>query len=1109
MNGTNFDSSAAVLWGTTSLATTFISTTQVTASVPASLIATAGTSNVTVVTTAGTSGLAGFTVNSSSLTITSLRPNSAPLGGADFTLTVNGTNFVSGATVLWGTTSLTTTFVSATQVIANVPASLIVSAGTTNVTVSAGSGTSNAVTFTVIIPPNISSISPATATAGVSVTISGSGFGTSQGSGTVWLGSTYATVVSWSDTQVVATVAANSTSGTARVRQNGTWSNSVTLTVNTAMISNVAPASGAPGTQVTITGSGFGAAQGTGQVWLGTANGVVQSWSDTQVVAQVAAGSASGNAQVLQNGVWSNAVPFTVNTLTITSVSPASGGAGTSITIAGTGFGASQGSGTVQLGSTAGQVVSWSDTQVVATVAATALTGIARIQQNGASSNAIAFTVPAAGGNITLVPSLLNLVVGDTHTVQAVNASGQPVTGLTWTSSDPTVVSLSTDNPPVLTALAAGHVTVTAGSASADVTVSATTLSLGTVIWSNPGDGSGVNSIVPAVPSPTGVADVFAFQDDGTVAAITSDGTTAWTADVSQANSTLPDFQGGLVMQRFYPSIGKYSIVKLDGMTGQTAATYTPSGMSWPQEIAVHTDGTIFATQENDDSAGRPIPTTVVGIDPTTGTQKFSVQIGPSTEPQLTEVYGLMVAGDGYAYIPYAYRDNWVSGQPSNQDIHLRLLRVNSSGASDDIQIFDWATTISDVIPITGPYMITNADTGIVLTWSAVTGPQMAVTTGTSVSVVNGPMTPGQQAVTPVLQLQDGSFVGSAGDMVAFDATGNVRWTVPGYQPQIATADGGVIATDPNTGSAVTFDQNGNATGQLCSLPTYSWPGYVYQSSGVLAQIRRPMIDFGLSFAQFQGGSPSNSRTYIRLFQAKIFIPAEIGDIDHGKQPETATAVANFNKDYLKSEWGSTIMNVEAFAFRRATKALFEDALKRTNLFVAYIGHGFSDPNDPVVLSDLNTFHASALGFACSPLSSENPACSQFIPMGQAGDPPILAKPKVIFLGACGIDDTNRASWILQSLTPNQGQSLVSPAPYPTPKQPIGPPNNLYHLINLLSAELDLHLLLNQYIPVTSVNPDTALTVKDALHIVNALDEPQYSWDVTKGANGAIFAVPQ
>jgi hypothetical protein len=84
---------------------------------------------------------------------------------------------------------------------------------------------------------------------------------------------------------------------------------------------------------VTIAGSGFGASQGSGSVWLGTANGVVQSWSDAQVVALVAAGSTSGKVQILQKSVYSNGVSFGVNTLQIQSVSPVSGASGTSVTL--------------------------------------------------------------------------------------------------------------------------------------------------------------------------------------------------------------------------------------------------------------------------------------------------------------------------------------------------------------------------------------------------------------------------------------------------------------------------------------------------------------------------------------------------------------------------------------------------------------------------------------------------------------------------------------------------------------------------------------------------------------------------------------------------------
>ena len=83
------------------------------------------------------------------------------------------------------------------------------------------------------------------------------------------------------------------------------------------------------------------------------------------------------------------------------------------------------------------------------------------------------------------------------------------------------------------------------------------------------------------------------------------------------------------------------------------------------------------------------------------------------------------------------------------------------------------------------------------LSWSAWNGDTpvvgMAVTNGTSVNVGSTPQVPGQiGAVVPVLQAQDGSFVGTAwtgedGDvpyMVAFDASGSVRWSVSGYGPR-------------------------------------------------------------------------------------------------------------------------------------------------------------------------------------------------------------------------------------------------------------------------------------------------------------------------------------
>jgi len=713
--------------------------------------------------------------------------------------------------------------------------------------------------FTVAVTPSVSGVSPTAGTAGTVVTISGSGFGAVQGSGMVWLGSTLGTVVSWSDTQVVATVASNATSGTARVRQSGLFSNAVPFTVNTAMIVSVSPASGVPGTVVTIAGSGFGAVRGTGQVWLGTVNGVVQSWSDTQVVALVASGAASANAQVLQNGVMSNAVPFKVNTLQLTSISPTSGSVGTSVTFTGTGFGASQGSGVVWLGSIAGQVVSWSDTQVVATVAAGALSGIARIQQNGMWSNAFGFKVPVTGGGgsvASLSPSLINMAVGDTHVIQASNAAGQPVTGLTWTSSNPAIVSLSTDDPPVLTGLAVGHVTITAGTASADVNVLTGPLALGTVLWSNPGDGSDIYSIVPAVPSPTGIADVFAIQQDGTVQAITADGTLAWTANPGPAYQYLADFQGGLIVSGNDGS-GNPSAMKLDGLTGLPHPAVAGAE-------AVHPDGTVFTAQIYSDGSRA-----LLGFDPIAGAQKFSVPFGAPNGAG--GEYGLesgspIIAGDGYAYLTYEFITYDCGDNCETTNLHL--LRVDTGGGYQDIPIIGLTSGITDRVTFHAG-VFTNADQGVVLNFSEADQPYMAIVTGGGAGLVQAPAIPNQSgSVTPVLQAQDGSFVGTVDDndaneyMVAFDLGGAVRWTVANEYPKVATADGGVIGT-----SGIIYDRGGSATGMMNNQLVFSWPGNAYTDGPVDLVLANPVF-LATSWWALQGannsanGSATNNPRY-------------------------------------------------------------------------------------------------------------------------------------------------------------------------------------------------------------------------------------------------------
>jgi hypothetical protein len=323
---------------------------------------------------------------------TPLVNNVSPTSGAAGTpITFTGTGFGSsqGSGNVWlGSTYGSVVSWSDTQVVATVASGA--KSGTAQIL--QDGVWSNPISFTVATPV-VSSVTPSSGFAGTQVTFTGSGFGSSQGSGNAWLGSTYGTVVSWSDTQVVATVAAGAKSGTAQILQGGVWSDPINFSVVTPIVASVSPTSGIAGTQVTFTGTGFGTTQGSGNVWLGSTYGIVVSWSDTQVVATVAAGSKSGTAQILQGGVWSDVINFTVVTPVVTSVTPTSGIAGTQVTFTGTGFGATQGSGNVWLGSTYGTVVSWSDTQVVATVAAGAKSGTAQILQGGVWSDVINFTV--------------------------------------------------------------------------------------------------------------------------------------------------------------------------------------------------------------------------------------------------------------------------------------------------------------------------------------------------------------------------------------------------------------------------------------------------------------------------------------------------------------------------------------------------------------------------------------------------------------------------------------------------------------------------------------------------------------------------------------------
>ncbi len=136
VDGDGFLSGATVRWNGAALPTTFVNATRLTAQVAAGQIAAAGSANVTVANPGGfVSNAAPLTVVNPNPAIASLSPNATPAAGPAFTLSVNGSGFVDGATIYWNGAALPTTFVNATQLRGQVAAAQIAQGGLRSVTV--------------------------------------------------------------------------------------------------------------------------------------------------------------------------------------------------------------------------------------------------------------------------------------------------------------------------------------------------------------------------------------------------------------------------------------------------------------------------------------------------------------------------------------------------------------------------------------------------------------------------------------------------------------------------------------------------------------------------------------------------------------------------------------------------------------------------------------------------------------------------------------------------------------------------------------------------------------------------------------------------------------
>src|SRR5579859_705750 len=282
LTGTGFVANSSVLWNGAPLATTFVVSGSLTAVVPANDLTATGNYTVAVFSPGPGGGLSNalnFLVEYPSPTLSSLQPNTAALGGPPVTLTVNGSNFVNGASLFFGSqVSLTTVFGSANLLTATIPASyLALPSGQVPVTVTNPSpsvGPSNALQFTLTDPTLSVTLDNPSIDVGQTTMLTATISDVQAADRTITLtssdssiGSVPATITLPAGTTSVTATVQGGVAGFAQITGTlpaniGGQSGSATLTVNnlTPTISQASPVTstaGGPAFTLTLTGSNF------------------------------------------------------------------------------------------------------------------------------------------------------------------------------------------------------------------------------------------------------------------------------------------------------------------------------------------------------------------------------------------------------------------------------------------------------------------------------------------------------------------------------------------------------------------------------------------------------------------------------------------------------------------------------------------------------------------------------------------------------------------------------------------------------------------------------------------------------------------------------------
>lgn len=260
-------------------------------------------------------------------------------------------------------------------------------------------------------PPVISDVQPRVAAPGAHVTILGENFSSRITENFVTFNGQQVVVRSAAPTQLVVIVPQGAQSGRFAVRVAGTGETtaSVELQIGSGVqITSFSPAIGAPGTMVTLTGTGFASRPASNQVFLGNVACRVINATPTSISLQLPAGARTGLFMIEVRGAGRAYATqsFVVQAApVIASFDPPGGPPGTQVRIRGRSFGTDVRVVQVLFGNAVATVRGLSDTELVAEVPAAASSGPIQVTVNGVgpaiSRTAFTALVPPAVAGFT------------------------------------------------------------------------------------------------------------------------------------------------------------------------------------------------------------------------------------------------------------------------------------------------------------------------------------------------------------------------------------------------------------------------------------------------------------------------------------------------------------------------------------------------------------------------------------------------------------------------------------------------------------------------------------------------------------------------------------